>query len=243
MVSASQARLGIGEALARLKADFPEDDIKESKIRFLESEGLVEPDRTPSGYRKYSEADMDRLRYVLRAQKQYLPLRVIREQLEAIDRGEVPPGPGVPDETVPALHLAPDGMPTAATYVDDRGDERISRNELLKTAPISEELLTTLEEYALVRPRTGSRYYDGESLAIARVAGRLAAYGIEPRHLRAFKTAADREVGLVDQVVSPMARGREVGGRARADEAIQDIAALSVRLHASLVKVGLRSLR
>ena len=239
MVSASHARLGIGEALARLKADFPGEDIKESKIRFLESEGLVEPERTPSGYRKYSEADMERLRYVLRAQKQYLPLRVIREHLEAIDRGEVPAGPGAGAvDGAPVLHLGRDGAPTAASYADDRGDERISRNELLKTAPITEELLTTLEEYALVRPRTGSRYYDGESLAIARVASRLAAYGIEPRHLRAFKTAADREVGLVDQVVSPMARGH-----GRAEDAIQDIAALSVRLHASLVKVGLRSLR
>ncbi|GGF34835.1 MerR family transcriptional regulator [Marmoricola endophyticus] len=239
MASAAHARLSIGEALARLKADFPDEDIKESKIRFLETEGLVEPERTPSGYRKYSEADMDRLRYVLRAQKQYLPLRVIREQLAAIDRGEVPTGPGaglVPSEGVPLLHLAPDGLPSAAAYADDRGDERISRNELIKTAPIAEELLVALEEYGLVRPRTGSRYYDGESLAIARVAGRLAAYGIEPRHLRSFKAAADREVGLVDQVVTPMQRES-------AEQAVREIAELSVRLHASLVKVGLRRLR
>ena len=94
-----------------------------------------------------------------------------------------------------------------------------------------------------MKTRTGSQHFDGEALVIARTAGELAAFGIEPRHLRAFKTAADREVGLVEQVVSPIRHSREDGAEGRAAQSINDIAALSVRLHASLVKVGLRSLR
>ncbi len=241
--AASRARMSIGEALAQLKTEFPDEDIKESKIRFLESEGLVEPERTPSGYRKYSEQDMERLRYILRAQReQYLPLKVIKEHLDAIDRGLEPPA-GLLGPVVPRVVLDGDGLPSSASYGPERGDLRISRRELVKTAGITEELLEQLEAYALVKTRTGSQHYDGEALVIARTAGELAAFGIEPRHLRAFKTAADREVGLVEQVVSPIRRSREEGAEGRAAQAINEIAALSVRLHASLVKVGLRSLR
>jgi hypothetical protein len=123
------------------------------------------------------------------------------------------------------------------------GDVRISRRELLKTAGISEELLQDLETYGLVRLRPGTRHYDADAVMVARVAGELAAFGVEPRHLRAFKTAADREVGLVEQVVTPIRRSREDGAEGRAEQAIGEIAALSVRLHATLVKAGLRSLR
>ncbi len=109
--AASRARMSIGEALAQLKTEFPDEDIKESKIRFLESEGLVEPERTPSGYRKYSEQDMERLRYILRAQReQYLPLKVIKEHLDAIDRGLEPP-PGLVGPVVPRVVLDGDGLP------------------------------------------------------------------------------------------------------------------------------------
>ncbi|MCW2759111.1 MAG: MerR family regulatory protein [Nocardioidaceae bacterium] len=233
-MTSSAARMSIGEALSLLKTEFPDEDIKESKIRFLESEGLVEPERTPSGYRKYSERDMDRLRFIIRAQKErYLPLRVIREQLDTLDRA--PHAPGV-DGT-------PGGLPRADTFAADSGDVRISRRELVKTAGITDEILTELESYGLVRSRTGSPHYDGDQVQIARTAGELAAFGIEPRHLRAFRTAADREVGLVEAVVSPIRRSREDGAEGRAAEAINEIAALSVRLHAGLVKVGLRSLR
>jgi hypothetical protein len=134
-------------------------------------------------------------------------------------------------------------LPTSESYGPDRGDLRVSRRELVKTAEITEELLEQLEAYGLVRTRTGSAHFDGESVLIARTAGELAAFGIEPRHLRAFKTAAEREVGLVEQVVSPIRRSREEGAEGRAAQAINEIAALSVRLHASLVKVSLRSLR
>ncbi len=236
------ARKSIGQALADLTAEFPDEDIKESKLRFLESEGLVEPERTPSGYRKYSVEDMERLRYIIRAQREhYLPLKVIKEHLDAIDRGLQPPAlNGAP--TVPSGALGDSGA-VADLLRSERGDVRISRRELIKTADISEELLTDLETFGLVRTRTGSKHYDADALQVAKVAGELAAFGIEPRHLRSFKTAADREVGLVEQVVQPIRRSREDGAEGRAAQAVDEIAGLSLRLHATLVRSGLRSLR
>jgi DNA-binding transcriptional MerR regulator len=232
--------MSIGEVLAQLRPDFPGLNI--SKIRFLEAEGLIEPERTPSGYRKFTHHDVERLRYVLTAQREhYLPLKVIREHLDAIDRGLEPPAVNGGGPQVPRVVLAGDGYPGPDSFGPDGSELRVSRAELLASAEIDEGLLEQLETYGLVRPRTGSAPYDGDALVIAKAAGELAAFGLEPRHLRAFKTAADREVGLIEQVVSPMQRGRDAGAAARAQEAITQIAALSVRLHATLVKSGLRS--
>ena len=238
------ARKSIGQALAELTAEFPDEDIKESKLRFLESEGLVEPERTPSGYRKYSTQDMERLRYIIRAQREhYLPLKVIREHLDAMDRGLEPPGLSGGGPAVPAGVLG-DGSAAAELLRGDRSDVRVSRRELIKTAEITEELLDQLENYGLVHTRAGSRqHYDGDALVIAKAAGALAAFGIEPRHLRAFKTSAEREVGLIEQVVSPIRRSREDGAEGRAAQATDEIAALSLRLHATLVRSGLRAAR
>jgi DNA-binding transcriptional MerR regulator len=203
----------------------------------------VEPERTPSGYRKYSTQDMERLRYIIRAQREhYLPLKVIKEHLDAMDRGlELPAANGGP--TVPSSVLG-EGSAAAELLRSDRSDVRISRRELIKTAEITEELLDQLETFGLVHTRAGSRqHYDGDALVVARTAGALAAFGIEPRHLRAFRTSADREVGLVEQVVSPIRRSREDGAEGRAAQAMDEIAALSLRLHATLVRTGLRGLR
>ncbi|MGA8209723.1 MAG: MerR family transcriptional regulator [Nocardioidaceae bacterium] len=243
--ASSRARLSIGEVLGHLRGDFPGLNI--SKIRFLEAEGLVEPERTPSGYRKFSHADVERLRYVLTCQREhYLPLKVIREHLDAIDRGLEPPAlTGSAGPQVPRVVVDGDGYPAPESFGADASELRLSRNELLTSAQIEDPLLEQLENYGLVRPRAGSAHrsapYDGEALVIAKTAGELAAFGLEPRHLRAFKTAADREVGLVEQVISPMRRGRDATASARAEEAIAQLAALSVRLHATLVKAALRS--
>ena len=236
------ARITIGQAVADLKAEFPDADIKESKIRHLENEGLVEPERTPSGYRKYSLDDMEKLRYIIRAQREhYLPLRVIKEHLDALDRGlEPPPASGAP--SIPGSLLA-NPAPGVESLLSSSSDVRISRRELVKTAEISDDTLDALENFGLVRTRAGSKHYDADALVIAKVAGELAAYGIEPRHLRAFKTAADREVGLMEQVVSPIRRSREESAEGRAAQLMDEMAVLSVRLHAALVKAGLRSLR
>ena len=232
--------MSIGEVLSLLRADFPEVSI--SKIRFLEAEGLIEPERTPSGYRKFSHRDVERLRYVLTSQREhYLPLKVIKEHLDALDRGLEPPTTNDTGPQVPRVVLAGDGYPSPESFVPDASELRLSRRELLSAADIEDALLEQLEAFGLVRPRAGAAPYDGDALVIAKTAGELAVFGLEPRHLRAFKTAADREVGLVEQVVSPLQRGRDAGAKARAEEAARQIAALSVRLHATLVKSGLRT--
>jgi DNA-binding transcriptional MerR regulator len=235
--SSPRARMNIGEVLDRLRPDFP--GITIPKIRFLEDKGLIKPERTPAGYRKFSADDVERLRYVLRMQRDhYLPLRVIGEHLDAIDRGLEPPPiePVVP--TVPRVALSADGLPSPESF-RRQDNVRLSRRELVKIAGIDEDLLGELEQYGLVSPsRTG--HYDTDALVIAQTARELADFGFEPRHLRAFKTAADREVGLVEQVVAPQKRGRDAAAKARAEEMVSEIAALSVRLHATLVKSGLK---
>ncbi len=230
-------RMNIGQVLDKLRPDFPGVTIP--KIRFLEDKGLIKPERTPSGYRKFSHDDVDRLRYVLRMQRDhYLPLKVIGEHLDAIDRGLEPPPlePVVP--TVPQVALAADGLPSATSFTR-RDQVRLSRKELLKIAEIDEALLDQLEQYGLITSLRGTGHYDTDALVIARTARELADFGFEPRHLRAFKTAADREVGLVEQVVAPHKRGRDAAAKARAEDTVSEIAALSVRLHATLVKSGL----
>jgi DNA-binding transcriptional MerR regulator len=231
--------MNIGEVLDRLRPDFP--GITIPKIRFLEDKGLIKPERTPAGYRKFSGEDVERLRYVLRMQRDhYLPLKVIGEHLDAIDRGLEPPPIDAVVPTVPSVALAADGLPSASSFTR-RDHLRLSRRELVKIAEISEELLDQLEQYALISPRPGTGHYDTDALVVARTARELADFGFEPRHLRAFKTSADREVGLVEQVIAPHRRSRDAAAKARADEAVSEIAALSVRLHATLVKIGLRS--
>ena len=238
--ASGRARISIGEVLDQLRPDFPGLNI--SKIRYLESEGLVEPERTPAGYRKFSAQDVERLRYVLVAQREhYLPLKVIREHLDAMDRGLEPPALPTTGPQVPRVVLSGDGMPSPEAFANGGQQLRLSRRELVDAAGIDDELLEQLVAFGMVRMRPGSKHFDGDALVIAKVAGELAAYGLEPRHLRAFKTAADREVGLVEQAVAPIRGQRDPGSQARSEEAVRDIAALAVKLHATLVKAGLNA--
>ncbi|MGY4769962.1 transcriptional regulator FtsR [Kribbella sp. CWNU-51] len=211
---------GIGEVLQLLQAEFA--DVTISKIRFLEAEGLVTPARTASGYRKFSAADVERLRYVLTAQRdQYLPLKVIKEHLGAIDRGLRPAAGGPP--VAPSSLPEPPGLPVADDFGAAGIDLKLTREELRAAAGISAELLGELEGHGLVVAR--GNHYDGDAIVIARLAADFAPYGIEPRHLRQFRTAADREAGLIEQVTGP-----------RHTEQTEELAALAVRLHAALVR-------
>ncbi|MFN8146984.1 MAG: MerR family transcriptional regulator [Candidatus Nanopelagicales bacterium] len=236
---ASHGLLGIGDVLAALRPEFP--DVTISKIRFLESEGLVSPQRTSSGYRKFSHADVERLRYVLACQRdQYLPLKVIRDHLEAIDRGLEPPSSATGEgPRVPRALVSTDGLPSSDSFRPSAADVRLSRKELLESSGLDDALLGQLEGFGLISKR-GS-HYDGDALSVASTVAEMAAFGIEPRHLRTFKVAADREVGLVEQVVTPLLRQRDPESQQRAEDTIRQLSALSVRLHASLVKAGLAS--
>ncbi|WP_173123449.1 transcriptional regulator FtsR [Kibdelosporangium persicum] len=211
--------MSIGAVLDRLRAEFP--DVTISKIRFLESEGLVLPGRTPSGYRQFTERDVERLRFVLRAQRdQYLPLKVIKQQLDAADRGESP-------------------GPLGLSEPEDRGPRRLTREGLLGETGLTEATLTELEEFGLVKPGPAG-FYDLVDVELCVVVKAMAEFGLEPRHLRAFRTAADREVGLLEQIVTPLYRQRDENARARADRVLAELTSLSVALHTLLVKMGLR---
>lgn len=234
----ARAYLSIGEVLGKLRSDFP--DVTISKIRFLESEGLIEPQRTPSGYRKFTNADLERLRYVLMAQRdQYLPLKVIKENLDAIDRG-LEPASGSATGVVAPRFTAIDSSISASSFVE-QGELKLSRDELLSSSGITEEQLVELEGYGLIQIK--GRYYDADALIVAKVVAEIAAFGIEGRHLRAFKTAADREVGLVEQIITPLLRQKNPDSKARAEEVSREIASLSVKLHAALVRSGLNRAR
>jgi DNA-binding transcriptional MerR regulator len=231
----ARAYLSIGEVLSKLRGDFP--DITISKIRFLESEGLIEPQRTPSGYRKFTSNDLDRLRYVLLAQRdQYLPLKVIKENLDALDRGLQPTAQGIAVPR-PVLGLATIDGEIAPSTFGEQSEMRLSRDELLNASKLEDAQLIELESFGLITLR--GRHYDGDALSVAKAVAEMAAFGIEARHLRSFKTAADREIGLIEQVITPFTRQKSTEAKARAEEVQREIAALSVRLHASLVRSGL----
>ncbi len=235
--SAARSLLSIGEVLGHLREDFP--DVTISKIRFLESIGLVEPERTSSNYRKFSSRDLERLRYILAAQRdRYLPLKRIREELDSLDTGA--PVVDVPRLGGPYAVASPDELPPAESFGRDTSRLRLTRMELLERAALDEDALTAMESYGLVAPRPGTTHYDADALAVATAVGALADFGLEARHLRGFKSAADREVGLVQQLVTPLRSQRSTESRARADEVVRELAAGCVRLHAALVRAGLR---
>ena len=223
----------IGAVLARLKSEFP--DVSISKIRFLESEGLVTPHRTPSGYRQFSRADVDRLRYVLTAQRDhYLPLKVIKEQLDAIDRGLEP---ATPSPRLPRSLALADTTPTADFVL--RADVRMTRAELLAQSCLSNTDLRELEQFGILAAGTGG-YFDADAVQLAITVAELLAAGLEPRHLRPFRTAAERESALIAQLVSAQARQRDPDARERAGTEAAQLAGVVLRLHALLVKAGLR---
>jgi len=180
------------------------------------------------------------LRYVLMAQRdQYLPLKVIKDNLDAIDRGLQPaPAGGVPRPNIGLATVDGEMAPSAFGEVSEM---RLSREELLKNSGLSEAHLVELEGYGLIAPR--GRHYDGDALAIAKAVTEMGGFGIEARHLRSFKSAADREIGLIEQVITPLTRQKSAESKARAEEVQKEIASLSIRLHAALVRGGLNRLR
>lgn len=231
--------LGISEVLAELRADFP--DISVSKIRFLETEGLITPARSPSGYRRFTAPDLDRLRFILTAQRdQYLPLRVIRDRLDRLEQqaGQAahhaqttqPPAP-VPSQRRPASNGYSDPGETVGPA------QMLTRRELIEAAGLSEALLTELETFGLLR-RVG-RHYSADALEVARTAVGLTAFGVEARHLRAVRAAAERETTMIESLVAPILRQRGAGARELASRTAGDCATLVLRLHGALVEGAL----
>ncbi len=228
-------RFTIGAVLARLQPEFP--DITISKIRFLEAEGLIAPERTPSGYRTFSERDIDRLSYVLTAQRdRFWPLKVIREALDAMDRGLQPPEADAarPRPTVPETPGDPDVPAAASLVAQSPGGMRLTKAEIARTVGLPEDDVDALCTYHLLTPGKDG-HFAASALPIATAAAALRGYGIEPRHLRAFRTAADRELGLLQQVLSPL-RGRHED---RVAQVSAELLQQCIALHVALIKASL----
>lgn len=246
------ALLSIGAVLGRLREEFPEVTI--SKIRFLEAEGLVEPQRTPSGYRKFAAADVERLAYVLRVQRDhYLPLRVIKEHLDGLARGEQHALPALGGDSPAGIPAQPQGGPEAAPGAP--AERRMGRAEFLAATGVDEAELDQWESYGLVEPVRGEAEqpwsgageggapadeYGPDAVAVGRIIADLGRYGLEPRHLRAVKAAADREAGLVEQLVAPLRRHRNPQTRRHAEATAEELVELSLRLHATMLRSALR---
>jgi DNA-binding transcriptional MerR regulator len=277
--------LSIGEVLAELSDEFP--DITISKIRFLESQGLVNPERTPSGYRKFYPADLTRLRWILYQQKEhFLPLKVIKERLDELPPGgearlfesldgesadaapaivaeetvivtevepaaaSVPPRPAARRGRSTTTSRAPAFAPTLP--VDDgvdpavgtsEGDGRYSRAALAAAAGVDGAQITELESFGLLaaaREVDGEPEYDDDALEIVRIASGFFARGVEARHLRMYRTSAEREAVLFGQVLLPYVRQRNPEARARLQEELGELASLGRRLRTALLREAVR---
>jgi DNA-binding transcriptional MerR regulator len=229
--------MSIGAVLDLLRPDFP--DVTISKIRFLEAEGLVTPQRAASGYRRFTAYDCARLRFILTAQRdQYLPLKVIKAQLDAQADGE-PPLTGSP-YGVPRLVTVADGAsaePESVAVAASRA--RLSREDLLDRSGVDDDLLTALLKAGVITTGPGG-FFDDHAVVILQCARALADYGVEPRHLRAFRSAADRQSDLIAQIAGPLVKAGKTGSRDRADDLAREVAALAITLHTSLIKSAVR---
>jgi DNA-binding transcriptional MerR regulator len=271
---AERAHLSIGEVLALLREEFP--DVTISKIRFLESQGLLDPERTPSGYRKFYEADVERLRWILRQQREnFLPLKVIRGRLtegapansgqphvatateerparqaatsssgtRSAGAGSAGPGPAPrPKAALPArpsLFSAGDQSPLSA----GPSGVNLTLDELTSACGLPSERIKELERYGLLASRTvgGTAYYDEDAMVVAHVAAAFARHGVEARHLRMYKNAAERESGLLEQVVMPLIKQRNPQARQQALQALEELSGLGQELRQALLRQALRA--
>ena len=231
-LSRTRDYLSIGEVLESIRPDFP--DVSISKIRFLEAEGLISPERTGSGYRKFYEGDVKRLRYILSLQRDhFLPLKVIRERLVEFESN----GGQATEVAAPAR---PVQKKTAEAPAADLTDVSLSRAELKRTARLSEEQLTGLEDFGILEK--SRERYDGDDLTVARAAQGLMEFGVEPRHIRMFRQLADREAGFIEQIVAPVSRKKDPEGQRQAARSAQTLVSLSRSLREALLRSSLKDL-
>ncbi|MCV7061512.1 MerR family transcriptional regulator [Mycolicibacterium vaccae] len=235
--------MSIGVVLDLLRDEFP--DVTISKIRFLEAEGHRHAERTASGYRRFTAYDCARLRFILTAQRDhYLPLKVIKAQLDAQPDGELPQTGSAyaSPRLVSVGGDAADPSATAATMAAPT-QARLTREDLLERSGVGEDLLAALVKAGIITPifkGAGTTFYDEHSVVIAQCARALGDYGVEPRHLRAFRSAADRQSDLIAQIAGPVGKGGKAGARDRADDLAREVAALAITLHTSLIKSAVR---
>lgn len=224
-----ESLISIGDVLNRLRDEFP--DISISKIRFLESSGLVTPARTSSGYRKFSLVDLEHLRYILRVQRDhFLPLRVIREHIDAMNRGLEPPALNDVAPTVPRTLLSTDTIETHSA----NHNILLTKDELIKQCNISADDFDDMVQFGLLRSTNG--LFDGQALRIATLCHELSSFGLQARHLRVVAGAAAREVDLFAPIVKAARSAKDGGSLAAAQETSLQLSGLVASLHESLVR-------
>lgn len=240
MQHAQRETRSIGEVLALLKQEF--EDITISKIRFLEGQGLINPERTSSGYRKFNDADLDQLRFILRAQKeQFLPLKVIKARLRERAEAQAAAEKAATKTTVvggSSAGFVSNPLGLDATFT---AGAMLSRSELLEASGLSESQLRELESYGLVQTHktSGGVSYQEEAVNVARLAARFLQYGVEPRHLRIFKTGADREADLYRQLAGPVLGSRNTQARMDALARLEELHNLGEALRSQLLRDAL----
>ncbi len=272
---AERAHKSIGEVLTDLQKEFP--DVTISKIRFLESQGLLDPERTPSGYRKFYDADIERLRWILQQQRDnFYPLRVIKERLERA--GESGPSSAAvavvePEPAGQAAAEQPAGQPAEQevyeppprpVYEPPRAAARpeprelrapvrepldvgpsgtsLTGDELASATGLTAKAIAELERYGLItgRPMGRDTIYDEEALTVGRLCASFARFGVEPRHLRMYKVAAEREATVFDQVVLPLMKQRNPDARRRAIDNVGELASLGDAMRAAMLRQALK---
>lgn len=215
--------LSIGEVINLLRDDFP--DVSVSKLRFLESQGLIDPDRSNSGYRQFAGEDIARLRFILQQQRDhFLPLKVIKSKLTLWERGEEEgPGPG-----------------TAASSGLEESGQPLDKNEILKRSNLSEDELDSLVGVGLIAPIDDSGVFPPEAGLVATEARRLMEHGLEPRHLRSIRLAAERESDLLMQLVAPLLKASNAEAKARARDTLESCSGSVRAIHKALLANELR---
>lgn len=246
-LSQAKTQMSIGEVLKTLREEFA--DVSISKIRFLETEGLIDPERTTSGYRKFYPADVARLRYILRLQRDhFMPLKVIRKRLETFDPAE--PDAYAQQEPANGSQGRREGSLRQEMSVRSGEEEAamlegglsLSWEEFLTATGLSHDEVSELEEYGLIEPRlldSGDLNYNEDDLQVAKIAKDFSKYGIGARHLKMYKNFAEKELGLFEQVIVPPSRGEADGRRSRT-QSLAELAKLSRRLKQVLLRSSLR---
>jgi DNA-binding transcriptional MerR regulator len=242
-----RAYLSIGEVLSLLKEEFP--DVTISKIRFLESQGLLDPERTPSGYRKFYESDVERLRWILRQQREhFLPLKVIKGRLRGGGEARLADD----DEPQATSEVAAAAVAAVAAIVPPADDPPLvvrdsgtsmTLGELAAASGLEEDDLRDLERFGLLGGRkvASSMYYDDQALEVAQLAAGFMKFGVEARHLRMYKTAGEREAGFFEQVVMPMLKQRNPQARQMATDTLTELSRLGSGLRQAMLRQALRT--
>lgn len=242
--------MSIGAVLRELQPEFP--DLTISKIRFLETEGLISPVRRASGYRLFGEADLSRLRFILTAQRdRFWPLKVIRDALDRLDQGLDVPGLTTSEDPAPSREESPSApstsSPASASGVTDlsaaalrrRRSTRLTPSELRERTGLDTAAYAQLKAYGLLRTDASGRHH-ADDLDVATAAAALSRYGMEARHLRSFRIGADREIGLAQQVLEPARRRQARGGTGPDPQQIEaELLSTMLALHVALVRSGL----